>query len=344
MNATGAVSPIDRTLVGPGPADVPAGSLTVARVRKDRSMLDDDLPGLHLDRSILDADRAYVDGTASLVGSTDAELAGVAAAVIGIGHRWDAERFAQFPDLRVISRMGIGYDNIDLDAARAAGVVVCNGPDSPTVSTAEHTMMLLLAVSKELPVHAASAAVGQGGPKVATSLELDGATLGLVGLGRIGVRVAAAAQALGMTVIAHDPMFSSSPVDGVGLVGLDELFGSAHVISLHAPSTPATRHLIDAHAIAQMRKGVYIINCARGPLIDQQALLAGLDSGQVAGAGLDVTEPEPLPVGDPLLGRPDVIVTPHIASSTAVGRRRLFEHAVDNALAVLAGRPASVVS
>jgi D-3-phosphoglycerate dehydrogenase len=304
----------------------------------------DDLPVLHIDRPILDADLTYVGGTARLVGSTDAELAGVAASVIGIGHEWDAERFARFPDLKVISRMGIGYDNVDLAAARAAGVVVCNGPESPTVSTAEHAMMLLLAVTKELPIHAASAAAGRGGPKVATSLELDGATLGLVGLGRIGSRVAVAAQALGMNVVAHDPVLSSSSVDGVSLVDLDELLRTAHVVSLHAPSTPATRHLIDASSIATMRRGVYIINCARGPLIDQQALLAALDDGQVAGAGLDVTEPEPLPVGHPLLGRPDVIITPHIASSTAAGRRRLFEHAVDNALAVLAGRPASVVS
>ncbi len=307
-------------------------------------MPDDHLPVLHIDRPLLDADLAYVDGAARLVGSTDAELAGVAASVIGIGHRWDAERFARFPDLRVISRMGIGYDNVDLAAASAAGVVVCNGPDSPTVSTAEHAMMLLLAVTKELLIHAASAAAGRSGPKVATSLELDGATLGLVGLGRIGSRVAVAAQALGMNVVAHDPALSSSFIDGVRLVDLDELLRTAHVVSLHAPSTPATRHLIDASSIATMRRGVYIINCARGPLIDQHALLTALDVGQVAGAGLDVTEPEPLPAGHPLLNRPDVIITPHIASSTAAGRRRLFEHAIDNALAVLAGRPASVVS
>ena len=307
-------------------------------------MPDHDFPVLHIDRPLLDADLAYVGDSARLVGSTDTELVGVAASVIGIGHKWDAERFARFPELRVISRMGIGYDNVDLDAARAAGVVVCNGPDSPTVSTAEHAMMLLLAVTKELPTHMASSAAGLGGPKVATSLELDGATLGLVGLGRIGSRVAVAAQALGMNVVAHDPGLSSSSVDGVRLVNLDELFRTAHVVSLHAPSTPTTRHLIDAATIQTMRRGVYIVNCARGPLIDQEALLAALEAGQVAGAGLDVTEPEPLPVGHPLLCRPDVIITPHIASSTAAGRRRLFEHAVDNALAVLAGRPASVVS
>ncbi|MFT5026178.1 MAG: D-3-phosphoglycerate dehydrogenase [Ilumatobacter sp.] len=299
---------------------------------------------LHLDRPILELDAAYVQGRADLVGHTDTELVGQAASVIGIGHHWNAERFAKFPDLRVISRMGIGYDNVDLDAARAAGVVVCNGPDSPTVSTAEHAVMLLLAVTKELPIQQARAAEGIGGPAVASSLELDGATLGLVGLGRIGVRVARAALGLGMRVIASDPGIEQSPIDDVELVGLDELFATSHVISLHAPSTPATRHMINADSIASMRRGVYLVNCARGPLIDQDALVAAIDSAHVAGAALDVTDPEPLPIGHPLLTRPNVIITPHIASSTAVGRRRLFEHAIDNALAVLDGRPASVVT
>jgi D-3-phosphoglycerate dehydrogenase / 2-oxoglutarate reductase len=244
----------------------------------------------------------------------------------------------------VVSRMGIGYDNIDLDAARAAGVVVCNGPDSPTVSTAEHTMALLLAVTKELPALQARARDGQGGPGVATSLELDGATLGLVGLGRIGARVGIAAQSFGMNVIAHDPGLAASPVDGVELVDLAQIFAASHVISLHAPSMPATHHMINAESLAAMRPGAYIVNCARGPLIDQDALLDALDRGHIGGAALDVTEPEPLPAGHPLLERPNVIITPHIASSTAVGRRRLFEHAVENALAVLDGRPASIVS
>jgi phosphoglycerate dehydrogenase-like enzyme len=204
--------------------------------------------------------------------------------------------------------------------------------------------MLLLAVTKELPIQQARAAEGLGGPAVATSLELDGSTLGLVGLGRIGVRVARAALGLGMRVIANDPGIEQSPVDDVELVGLDELFATSHVISLHAPSIPATRHMINATSIASMRRGVYLVNCARGPLIDQDALVAAIDSAHVAGAALDVTEPEPLPVGHPLLTRPNVIITPHIASSTAIGRRRLFEHAIDNALAVLDGRPASVVT
>jgi D-3-phosphoglycerate dehydrogenase len=147
-----------------------------------------------------------------------------------------------------------------------------------------------------------------------------------------------------MEVVAHDPFIDAEMVDGVRLVGLDEVFSDSDVVSLHAPGGEATRHLVDAGRLASMRRGAYLVNCARGSLVDQEALLAALDSGQLAGAALDVTEPEPLPAGHPLLGREDVLVTPHVASSTAAGRRRLYEHAIDNALAVLEGRPATTVT
>ncbi len=303
-----------------------------------------DLPIIHVDKSLSDADVVHVDGRATIVGTNDDALAGVAATCVGIEHHWDAERFALFPGLRVVSRMGIGYDNVDVDAATAAGVVVCNGPASPTVSTAEHAMALMLAVTKELAPLAARARTGVTGNPGPTSLELDGAVLGLVGVGRIGCRVAVAASALGMRVIAHDPGLAESPDPCVSLVELDEGIETSHVISLHAPAIEATRHMVNATSLARMRRGVYLVNCARGPLIDHDALLDALESGHVAGAGLDVTEPEPLPAGHPLLVRDDVIVTPHIASSTVAGRARLFAHAFDNALAVLAGQPASIIN
>ena len=167
---------------------------------------------IHIDRPIVQADIDFLDGRADLIGHDDATLGNAPAAVIGIGDHWDAKRFAQFPNLRVISRAGIGYDNVDVDAAAAAGVVVCNGPDSPTVSTAEHTLALMFAVTKELPAKIKRAADGLSGPGSATSLELDGAMLGLVGLGRIAKRVAVAAQAFGMQVIACDPFLETSPI------------------------------------------------------------------------------------------------------------------------------------
>jgi len=169
-------------------------------------------------------------------------------------------------------------------------------------------------------------------------------TLGLLGLGRIARRVAVVGQAFGMSVIAHDPFLDTSPVDGVRLVDQNELLSDSHVLSLHAPATAQTHHLLNEETLRSMRPGSYVVNCARGPLIDHDALLRAIDSGHLGGAGLDVTDPEPLPADHPLLHRDNVVVTPHIASSTAVGRRRLYEHAFENALAVLDGRPASIVS
>ncbi|MGZ4674551.1 MAG: NAD(P)-dependent oxidoreductase, partial [Ilumatobacteraceae bacterium] len=180
------------------------------------------------------------------------------------------------------------------------------------------------------------------GATTGTALELDGTVLGLVGYGRIARRVGAAARALGMSVLAYDPYLSEA--EGCELVGLDRLFAESDVISLHAPAVADTRHMINADTLSTMKHGVYLVNCARGPLVDQEALLAALDSGQVAAAGLDVTDPEPLPVGHPLLEHPNVIVTPHMASATVAGRRRLYSHAIDNALNVLAGRPATIVA
>ncbi len=301
---------------------------------------------VHVDRVLTEADVAHVADRADVVGPDDDTLPAAAAAVIGVGHRWDAERFARFPGLRVLSRMGIGYDNVDVAAAETAGVVVCNAPDAPTVSTAEHALALMLAVCRELPVMADRCRAGLGPPPAPTALELDGSTLGLVGYGRIGRRVGTAAAALGMRVLVTDPAISADD-DGLGpveVVDLDTVLESSDVISLHAPAVPATHHLVGPSTIPRMRRGVRIVNCARGSLVDQDALLAALDDGHVAGAGLDVTDPEPLPVDHPLLHRGDVIVTPHTASSTEAGRRRLFAHGFDHALAVLEGREAPIVS
>ena len=302
----------------------------------------DRLPVLFFDGRFPDEMRALVEGRAIVVGPGDADLADADAVVAGAVRQWDAAALALGPRLRVVSRMGVGYDNVNLADAAAAGITVCYAPEAPTVSTAEHTMTLMLAVTKSLPALQARAREGLPGAPVSSTLELDGATLGLVGLGRIAVRVARAAMALGMEVVATDP-FVTAPIDGVRLVPLDELLASSDVVSLHAPALPTTRHLIDARTLAQTKPGAYLVNCARGSLVDQDALLAALDSGRLAGAALDVTEPEPLPAGHPLLTHPRVIVTPHIASATAAGRRRLYEHAIENALAVIAGRPATIV-
>lgn len=302
------------------------------------------LPRLFVDHPFPDLYRDLVDGRAVLVGcGTDDGLDTADAVIAGASRAWNAEAFALAPTLTVISRVGVGYDNVSVPDAAAAGVIVCNAPMAPLVSTAEHTMMLLLAVTKHLPHQIAWACEGRKGEAVGRALELDGRTLGLVGIGRIASRVAVAAQGLGMQVVACDPNVVESPVAGVELLPFDEVLATADVVSLHAPALPSTYRLIDAVALGVMRRGSYLVNCARGALVDHDALLEAIDSGHLAGAGLDVTDPEPLPAGHPLLDRPNVIVTPHIASATVAGRRRLYEHAIENALAVLAGQPASIV-
>jgi D-3-phosphoglycerate dehydrogenase / 2-oxoglutarate reductase len=297
-----------------------------------------DLPRLYFDRPLPAEYAELLTGRAVVADS----LATADAVVVGVVQRWDADAVAGTP-VRVVSRTGIGYDNVDVNGLAACGVITCNTPAAPSVSTAEHTLALMFALTKELPDQLDRAQQGLTGSARSSALELDGRTLGLVGYGRIARRVAAAARALGMTVYAHDPYLPDDPADGVILVGLDELWEVSDVVSLHAPALAETRHLVNAVSLAAMRSGVYLVNAARGSLIDQDALLAALDSGHVAGAALDVTEPEPLPVGHPLLAHPHAIITPHVASSTVAGRRRLFEQAIDNAINVLTGQPAIVV-
>lgn len=301
------------------------------------------LPRLFVDHEFPDTYRDLVDGRCEVVGPDDG-LDTADAILAGAVRPWDAAAFAAAPSAKVISRVGVGYDNVVVADAAAAGVTVCNTPMAPAVSTAEHTIALLLAVTKHLPRHVARARAGLGGERVGIALELDGRTLGLVGCGRIAARVAVAAQGLGMRVIATDPYVTESPVPGVELVDLAAVLTGSDVVSLHAPALPSTYHVIDRETLAAMRPGSYLVNCARGTLVDHDALVEALERGHLAGAGLDVTEPEPLPADHPLLHRDDVVVTPHIASGSVAGRRRLYEHSIENALAVLAGRPATVVA
>jgi phosphoglycerate dehydrogenase-like enzyme len=303
------------------------------------------LPVLFFDRQLPNEFRDLVDGLAVVVGPDDDDLSRADAVVAGM-RTWDAAAMARGSRLRVISRLGVGYDTVDVGAATASGITVCYAPQAPTVSTAEHTIALMLAVTKGLRAANTRAQQGlAGGP--ATALELDGAVLGLLGLGRIARRVAAVGASLGMTIIAHDPLLPTDVGSGlnghVTMVAFEQLWTQCDVASLHAPATTATRHVVNARTLAMMRQGGYLINCARGSLVDQHALLNALETGHVAGAGLDVTEPEPLPEGHPLLVHPRALVTPHIASSTSAGRRRLYEHAIGHALATLAGTPTSVV-
>lgn len=271
-----------------------------------------------------------------------AESAAGAEAILASSRvHYDAALFERLPALRVMSRTGIGIDNIDLNAATEHGVAVCNTPDGPTQSTAEHTVALLLAVCKRVKAGNANLAAGQWGPRpTLTGMEVQGKTLGLIGLGRIGRKVAQICRlGLEMQIVAHDPFVSEQEAEslGVTLLPLDDLLAQAHVVSIHVPSLPETHHLINAARLAQMRDGSVLLNLARGPLVDPNALLTALDSGKLLGAGLDVFTPEPPALGSPLRDHPRIIATPHVATNTVDGRRRIERMAVENLLTFFRG-------
>ncbi|HUU13774.1 MAG TPA: hydroxyacid dehydrogenase, partial [Terriglobia bacterium] len=219
--------------------------------------------------------------------------------------------------LRVIGRAGVGVDNVDLDAATKKGIVVMNTPGGNAVSVAEHTMALMLALVRRVPQADAALKQGRWEKKKLVGIELRSKTLGLIGLGKIGMEVARFAQAYQMETIAYDPYVSTlmAREQNVRLVSLEELLKTSDFISVHASATPETHHLINAETLALAKPGVRIINCARGELINEPDLLQALESGQVAGAGLDVFEEEPLK-DFRLAAHPNVIATPHIAGST----------------------------
>ena len=218
--------------------------------------------------------------------------------------------------LRVVGRAGTGVDNIDLDAANQLGILVVNAPASNSIAVAELTIGLMLALARNIPQAHSSLQGGKWERTKYGGWEVRGKTLGLVGFGRIAAEVARRARALEMQIIAYDPIINAERAAQLGVkpVTLDELTQQADVISLHVPLIDATRNLFDAHRLSQTKKGAYIINCARGGVIDEEALLVALESGQIAGAALDVFAKEP-PTGG-LVNHPRVVVLPHLGAST----------------------------
>lgn len=253
--------------------------------------------------------------------------------------------------LRIIARPGIGVDRIDLDAATQRGIQVVNTPDGPTESTAEHAIALLLNLCKRVMDGDRILRSGQPFPALTDltpGFELYGAVLGLIGLGRIGSRVAALAQILGMKVLAFDPFVTPDRANmlGVELVpSLVELLPRAQVVSLHCPSTPETAHLMNARALSLMPRGSYLVNVARGALIDETALLDALHTGHLAGAALDVYDPEPPMANHPLFTLPNTICTPHIGSYTTASVLRMQVMVCEQIASALRGeRPANLVN
>jgi glyoxylate reductase len=247
--------------------------------------------------------------------------------------RVDAAVLDAAPRLRAIANMAVGTDNIDLEAAAARGIPVGNTPDVLTDATADLAFALLLALARKIVPGAAKVRSGEWRtwePAADLGADLAGATLGVIGWGRIGQAVARRAAGFGMDVIY------SSRASGIPL---DELLARADFVSVHTPLTPATRHLIDADALARMKPTALLVNTARGGVVDQDALRAALQAGQIAGAALDVTDPEPLPPDDPLLDAPNLLVVPHVGSATVRTRAKMAAMAVENLLAALDGRP-----
>jgi glycerate dehydrogenase len=259
-----------------------------------------------------------------------------------------AATLAKLPELRFIGVLATGYDVVDIAAAAERGIQVSNVPTYGTHSVAQFAFALLLELCHSVQRHSDDATSGgwQGRADwsyhLSPQLELQGKTMGLIGVGRIGRQTGVIARAFGMNVIAADPVLQNEP--GVESVSLDELLRRADVISLHCPLTPETQGIINADRLAIMKTTAFLINTARGPLVDEQALADALNRGDIAGAAIDVLPVEPPAKGSPLFQAKNCIVTPHIAWATREARARLMDTTVRNVRAFLAGEPVNVVN
>ncbi|MEA2001081.1 MAG: hydroxyacid dehydrogenase [Actinomycetota bacterium] len=311
-------------------------------------------PEVWFEREILSDLVEFVGEQATILGpasiTPDTPYANLAAArgIVASQHRYDEALMDRAPNLRVISRTGIGYEKVDVAAATERGIAVCIAPDGPTISTAEHAIALLLMVAKN--VKRSEAELRGGGSDFYArhiGIELDGATLGLVGFGRIARRVASMAQGLRMKVATYDPFLAPAgfPPEVIRYETIEALVAASDMVSIHVPLTEDNVGLFDSDLLALMKPGSILINTARGGLVDIPSLESALDAGHLFGAGLDVTEPEPLAPGHPLLARDDVVVTPHVAAGTAGAKRRIFKNAFEQVIQVLDGqRPPNLVN
>jgi D-3-phosphoglycerate dehydrogenase / 2-oxoglutarate reductase len=271
-----------------------------------------------------------------------AALAEAEALVVRSATPVDAALIASAPRLRVIGRAGVGVDNVDVDAATAAGIVVCNAPEANVVSAAEHALALLLALARNVSVAERSLRDGEWERERFAGIELADKTLSLLGYGRIGRLVASRARALGMRTVAYDPFVTAERMAELGADHAESIEAAlevADVVSLHLPVTDATRGLIDGPHLALLRPGALLVNAARGALVDEAALVEALRSGRLAGAALDVFSKEPLPADSPLRDAPNLLLTPHLAGSTREAQDRAGVVVAEQVVAALRGRP-----
>ncbi|MBN1218273.1 MAG: hydroxyacid dehydrogenase [Anaerolineae bacterium] len=295
---------------------------------------------------------ALLEAETETIHSTNpADLPGVAGVILGVEPTADAVFMDQAGQtLKVIARHGIGVDNVDLAAATERGILVVNTPDAPTESTAEHAVALLLALAKQV-------AAGDRNLRGTANIphhrlqgtEVRGRTLGVVGFGRIGRRVAEICrQGLQMRIVVFDPYLNQSQAEAMGVAvadSLEVLLDQADFVTLHPAFTPETRHLIGTLELRCMKPTAFLINVSRGPVVDEVALFRALETRQIAGAAMDVFDPEPPSPDNPLFRMPNVVATPHISSFTDLGREAMSQGAVEQLLQVLRGeRPPSLVN
>ncbi len=251
------------------------------------------------------------------------EIAEARALIIRSGTKVTKEIIESAKNLKVIGRAGTGLDNVDVAVATEKGIVVMNVPGGNTLSAAEHTLALLFSLARKIPQANATVKAGLWDRKKFMGMELNGKVLGIIGLGRIGNIVAERALCLRMKVLAYDPFVSPEHAKekGIDLVSLDELLARSDFVTIHTPLTKETYHLLNRERLAKMKKGAYLINCARGGIVDEEALYEAIISGHLAGAALDVFEKEPVPPDHPLLKLENVIVTPHLGASTVEAQK-----------------------
>ena len=279
----------------------------------------------------------------------DALLGDADGALTLLTDRIDGAVLDRHPNLKVVSNFAVGYDNIDADAASSRGVVVCNTPDVLTAATADHTWALLMSAARRIPESIEYVRKGKWrtwGPLLLLGQEISGATLGIIGLGRIGKEVARRASGFGMRVLAYDEYQDTefAAQHNVEYTDMATVLREADFLTLHVALTPETRQLIGAAEFAQMKPSAILINAARGPVVDTDALVAALQQGEILAAALDVTDPEPLPADHPLVNMANCIVVPHTTSATVQTRDAMASLAARNLIAALQGEkpPASV--
>jgi D-3-phosphoglycerate dehydrogenase / 2-oxoglutarate reductase len=265
-----------------------------------------------------------------------------AEAVIVRATRIDRAFLAHAPNLRIVARHGVGYDAVDVPALTERGIPLTVTPDANAVSVAEHAMMLMLSIARgTAPYDAKVRALEWSAPPVPATFDLNGRTVLVVGFGRIGGRVARLCQAFGMEVLVRDPFIPQNTIKGAGFAPVKDLHAGlarADVVTIHMPSNEETRGMVNGEFLASMKRGAVLVNTARGTLVDEAALAGALTSGHLSAAGLDVFREEPATADNPLLGLPNVVLTPHSAAATEQGMRRMALSCAESILALFEGR------